>query len=122
MIVRLKQRDIAIIKSCGATSGAVTFIFSGFGGCIGAVGSCLGIIIGIVVTRNINILQELIRVIFGLKLWRASTYGLNEIPHEVNWPAVGPIVFLAIAGCVIGALIPAIVAARTNPVKILRYE
>ena len=84
--------------------------------------SLLGIILGFVVTRNINILQELVRVVFGLKLWRSSTYGLNEIPHAVNWPAVGPIVLAAIAGCVIGALIPAIVAARTNPVKILRYE
>ena len=122
MIVETRLKDIAIIKSCGATSGAVVFIFSGFGGCIGAVGSLLGIILGFVVTRNINILQELVRVVFGLKLWRASTYGLNEIPHAVNWSAVGPIVLLAIAGCVIGALIPAIVAARTNPVKILRYE
>ena len=122
MIVQMRQKDIAIIKSCGATSGAAAMIFAGFGGCVGAIGSGVGIILGYLVTRNINTLEEWVRIGFGLKLWRSSSYMLKTIPNEVDWPAVLPIVVAAVAGSVLGALIPAIVAARTQPVKILRYE
>jgi lipoprotein-releasing system permease protein len=122
MIVRLKQKDIAIIKSCGATSSSVTSIFVGFGACIGAVGSGLGTVLGYVITRNINAIENWIRLIFGLKLWKSSVYLFSKIPNEVNWPWVMRIVLMAIIAAAIGTLIPAIVAARTKPVKILRYE
>lgn len=122
MIVMSKQKDIAIIKSCGATSSSAALIFTGFGACVGVVGSVFGILIGYVVTRNINTLENWISIIFGLKLWRSSSYILNMIPNEVDWLGVWPIVLWAVGGCVAGALIPAIVAARTKPVEILRYE
>lgn len=122
MIVETRLKDIATIKSCGATSGTAVSIFIGFGGCIGLAGSALGILFGYIVTRNINTLEEWVRIIFGMKLWRSSSYILKMIPNEVDWPAVVPIVLAAVAGCVVGALIPAIVAARVEPVKILRYE
>lgn len=122
MIVMTKQRDIAIIKSCGAASSSAAFIFLGFGTCVGIVGSALGIVLGYVVTKNINTLEDWVRIVFGMKLWRSSVYMFEKIPSEVNWPAVWWIVLAAIAACVIGALIPAVVAARLQPVKILRYE
>ena len=122
MIVMTKQKDIAIIKSCGATSSSAALIFTGFGACVGVVGSAFGILFGYIVIRNINTLEDWVSMVFGLKLWRSSSYILNMIPNEVNWPAVCPIVLAAVAGCVVGALIPAIVAARTEPVEILRYE
>ena len=49
-------------------------------------------------------------------------YILNYIPNQLNWPDVFPIALAAVAGCCLGALIPAIVAAKTKPVDILRYE
>lgn len=122
MIVETRLKDIAIIKSCGATSVSAATIFLGFGGCIGLVGSILGIVIGAIVTNRINIFAEWIRVVFGMKLWRSSSYGLNTIPNVVHWEAVLPVILLAIAGSMFGALIPAIVAARSKPVDILRYE
>ena len=122
MIVETKLKDIAIIKSCGATSLSVVAIFTGFGGCIGVVGSAFGIVIGMIITKNINEIAHWVRIVFGMKLWRSSSYILNEIPNQVNWSAVGWIVPAAVVGCCIGALVPAIVAARTNPVEILRYE
>ena len=122
MIVITKQKDVAIIKSCGAASSSAAFIFFGFGACVGVVGSALGIVLGYVVTRNINTLEDWVRVVFGMKLWRSSVYMFKTIPNEVNWPAVWWIVLVAIAACLVGALIPAIVAARTRPVEILRYE
>ena len=122
MIVRLKQKDIAIIKSCGATSSSVAFVFVGFGACVGAVGSGFGAVLGYVITKNVNTIENWIRIIFGLKLWKSSVYLFSKIPNEVNWPWAMRIVLLAIIAAAIGTLIPAIVAARTKPVNILRYE
>jgi len=122
MIIRLKQKDIAIIKSCGATSSSVAFVFVGFGACVGTVGSGIGTVLGYVITRNINTIEDWIRIIFGLKLWKSSVYLFSKIPNEVNWSWALRIVLLAIIAAAIGTLIPAIVAARTKPVNILRYE
>jgi lipoprotein-releasing system permease protein len=122
MIVRLKQKDIAIIKSCGATSSSVAIVFVGFGACVGAVGSGIGAVLGYVITRNINTIEDWIRIIFGLKLWKSSVYLFSKIPNEVNWSWALRIVLMAIIAAAIGTLIPAIIAARTKPVNILRYE
>jgi lipoprotein-releasing system permease protein len=122
MIVSIKQRDIAIIKSCGTASGSVALIFVGFGACVGIIGSGVGAVLGYVVTKNINTIEEWIRIIFGLKLWKSSVYMFSKIPNEVDWSSALPIVLFAVVAAAIGALIPAIVAARTRPVEILRYE
>ncbi len=122
MIIRLKQKDVAILKSCGATSSSVAFIFVGFGACVGATGSGIGVVLGYIITRNINTIENWIRIIFGLKLWRSSVYLFSKIPNDVDWLWAGRIILLAIIAAAIGAVIPAIVAARTKPVEILRYE
>jgi lipoprotein-releasing system permease protein len=122
MIVVTRRRDIAIIKSCGTTSSSVSLIFVGFSGCIGVIGASVGAILGYVVTKNINTIEEWVRIIFGLKLWKSSVYMFSKIPDEVDWNWALSIALLAVVAAVIGALIPAIVAAKTKPVEILRYE
>jgi lipoprotein-releasing system permease protein len=122
MIVKLKQKDIAIIKSCGAASSSTAFVFIGFGICVGIIGSALGAILGYVITKNINTIEGWVRVIFGLKLWKSSVYMFSKIPNEVDWASALLIILSAVAAAAIGALIPAIVAAGTRPVDILRYE
>jgi len=122
MIVRLKQKDIAIIKSCGAAGSSVAWIFVGFGVCVGTIGSGIGAALGYVFTKNINTIEEWIRIIFGLKLWKSSVYMFSKIPSEVNWFWALVFVLLAIIAAAIGTLIPAIVAAWTKPIEILRYE
>jgi len=122
MIVTTKQKDIAIIKSCGATNGSVVLIFVGFGTCVGIIGSACGTMIGYIITKNVNVIEEWIRIIFGLKLWKSSVYMFSKIPNEMNWDLGLRIVLLAVIAVALGALIPAIVATRTRPVNILRYE
>jgi lipoprotein-releasing system permease protein len=122
MIVVTKQRDIAIIKSCGATSGSVASIFMGFGACIGIIGSGAGVLLGYILIKNINTIEEWISIIFGLKLWRSSVYIFSKIPNEIDWGSALPIVLSAVIAASLGALIPAIIAVRTKPVNILRYE
>jgi len=122
MIVMTRRKDIAIIKSCGTASSSVIFVFVGFGVFVGVIGAALGTALGYIITKNINTIEQWIRVIFGLKLWKSSVYMFSRIPNDVNWPSALQIVLLAVAAAAIGALIPAIVAARTRPVEILRYE
>jgi lipoprotein-releasing system permease protein len=74
MMVKLKQKDIAIVISCGATSSSVIGLFLGFGVSVGVAGSGLGAALGYVITRHINQVEEWIRIVFGLKLWKSSVY------------------------------------------------
>ncbi len=122
MIVITKQKDIAIIKSCGASNGSVVSIFLGFGICIGIVGSALGALLGYIVITNINVFENWIRIIFGLKLWRSSVYIFDKIPDKVDWSWSCWIILAAVAASALGALIPSIVAMGAKPIDILRYE
>jgi lipoprotein-releasing system permease protein len=122
MIVETRKRDIAIIKSCGAADGSVASIFVGFGICVGLVGSGIGVILGDIITKNINAIEEWVRIIFGLKLWKSSVYMFSKIPSEVDWDSALLIALSAVFAATVGALIPAIIAMRTKPVNVLRYE
>jgi lipoprotein-releasing system permease protein len=122
MIVKLKQRDIAIVKSCGAASVSVAWIFLGFGTTAGAAGAGLGTVLGYIITRNINLIENWISSVFGLKLWSGSVYMFSTIPNQVDWSSTLYIVSLAVGAAALGALIPAVVAALTRPVEVLRYE
>src|SRR4030042_2911749 len=82
MIVETKLKDIAIIKSCGASSIAAGMIFAGFGCCIGIIGAAAGAAIGQLIVTNINLIERWINLIFGLKLWNRSSYILNYIPNQ----------------------------------------
>jgi lipoprotein-releasing system permease protein len=122
MIVQLKRKDIAILKACGCSSGQVAWLFLGFGAVVGAVGCGLGVLLGYLFTRNINAVEDWLSLRLGLKLWDSSVYMFDQIPNQVAWGSVLNIVILATAAACVGALVPAIVAARTRPVEILRYE
>ena len=122
MIVRLKQKDIAIIRSCGTSSSAVAMIFLDFGACVGGLGSIIGAFLGYLITTNVNTIEEWIRIVFGLKLWKSSVYMFSKIPNEVDWSLALIFMLVAVAAATIGTLIPAVVAARTKPVDILQYE
>jgi lipoprotein-releasing system permease protein len=100
----------------------VAWIFVGFGACVGTVGSAIGVVFGYIITRNINTIEEWIRIIFGLKLWKSSVYLFTKIPNQVDWSMAWQVVLFAIVAAAVGAVIPAIIAARTKPVEILRYE
>jgi len=122
MIVRLKQRDIAIIKSCGAASLSVVWIFLGFGVTVGVAGAGVGAALGYAITKNIGVIEDKISIVFGLKLWSSSTYMFNKIPNQVDWGWALIFMALAVGAAAVGALTPAIIAALTKPVEVLRYE
>lgn len=122
MIVITKQKDIAILKSCGTSNASIAMIFVGYGLFVGVVGSILGMAIGYVFVRNINAVEQWINVMFGLKIWKSSVYVFSKIPSEFDVYSAMWIVAAAIVAAAVGALLPAVTAARLRPVRILRYE
>lgn len=122
MIVRLKRKDVGIMKSCGASSAAVAWIFLGFGITVGVLGAGLGVVLGWLITVNINTIEGWIRATFGLKLWQSSVYMFAKIPNVVDWNWAMTLAGLSIVAAALGALLPAALAARTRPVEVLRYE
>jgi len=122
MIVTSKVRDIAIIKSCGCSNMSVASIFVVFGFLVALAGSAAGAVAGAVLTMNVNAIENIIRIVFGLKLWKSSTYIFERIPNQVDVGAAAWIVLWVVMAATAGVVIPAVVAARTRPVEILRYE
>jgi lipoprotein-releasing system permease protein len=122
MIVVEKTRDIGIIKSVGATSNDVAGVFVGYGLAIGIVGGALGLLAGYLVIHNINELHAWVGRTFGFTMWDAETYAFDTIPNTMNPKETTVIVVVAILSALIGALVPAWIAARKNPVESLRWE
>jgi lipoprotein-releasing system permease protein len=122
MIVETRQKDIAIIKACGTSNGSVISVFIGLGACVGVMGSAIGIICAYIITLNINPIEKWISSVLGLKLWQSSVYMFSKIPNDIDWSLALQIILFAVSAATIGALIPAIVASKTKPVNILRYE
>ena len=122
MIVAEKIKDIGIIKSVGATAGGIAMIFLGYGAAIGVVGGLLGVLVGGLVVRYINELHTLMGRALGLQIWSPQTYMFDEIPSTMNPNEVVVIVAVAILSSILGAVLPALRAARLRPVEALRFE
>jgi lipoprotein-releasing system permease protein len=122
MIVVEKTRDIGIIKSVGATSTGVAGIFLGYGMAIGLVGAGMGLLVGWLVVRYINELHEWLGRITGQVVWNPEVYMFDTIPNTMNPNEVAVILTVAVIASVLGALVPAIRAARMHPVEALRWE
>jgi lipoprotein-releasing system permease protein len=122
MIVTSKQKDLAIIKSIGGSSFTSASIFLTFGLFIGLIGASAGVGIGFAITHNVNTIERWIGLLFGLKLWSSSIYMFSRIPNHFNWYWAWWFFGAAVVASMLGAILPAIVAAQTAPAKILRYE
>jgi lipoprotein-releasing system permease protein len=122
MIVVEKTRDIGIVKSVGATSSQVAWIFLGYGVTIGVVGGGLGLLCGYLIVHNINQLHSWIAKLTGAPIWDPETYAFDTIPNTMNPREVTVIVAVAIVASLLGALVPAIRAARMHPIEALRWE
>lgn len=122
MIVLEKTRDIGILRALGASRGGVAGIFLGYGLAIGIIGAALGLAIASQIVWNINEIQAFLARTIGFEMWNPQVYYFDAIPSRLDPVEVAWILSVAVVCSVLGALIPALAAARLNPVEALRYE
>ncbi len=122
VIVSEKIPDIGIIKSVGGSSGAVGRIFFVYAGAIGVVGAFLGLAMGWPFVAHINTIHDWISRTFDWRLYDPSVLLFPNIPNQVDWYATTIILIAAVAGSMIGSMIPAARAALMKPIQALRYE
>ena len=122
MVVMDKAKDIAILKSMGATRRSIMQIFSMQGLIIGVCGTVLGCIGGFIMVPNLNNIVKLVEAIFGIKVFPPDVYYLDALPSQIQWFDSFLIVVFSIVICFLASLYPAWRASRQDPVDGLRYE
>jgi lipoprotein-releasing system permease protein len=122
MLVKDKGRDIAILRTMGATRGMVMRIFFLTGASIGVVGTAFGFILGLAFAQNIESIRQVLQNLTGTQLFQAEIYFLSQLPAVVDPREVAIVVGLALALSFLAPIYPAWRAARLDPVEALRYE
>jgi lipoprotein-releasing system permease protein len=122
MLVKDKGRDIAILRTMGATRGSIMRVFFITGASIGTVGTLAGLILGIIVNLNIEQLRQFIAWLTRTELFVPELYYLTELPAEMDVGETAAVVLMALALSFLATAYPAWRAARLDPVEALRYE
>ena len=122
MMVKDKGRDIAILRTMGASRGAILRIFVLSGASIGVVGTVAGLLLGVVFTRNIEAIRQALQKVIGTDLFAAEIYFFTRIPARLDSGEVAAVVLMALALSFLATLYPSWRAARLDPVEALRYE
>ena len=122
MMVKDKGRDIAILRTMGASRGAILRIFVLSGASIGVVGTVAGLLLGVVFTRNLEAIRQALQNVIGTDLFAAEIYFFTRIPARLDSGEVAAVVLMALALSFLATLYPSWRAARLDPVEALRYE
>ena len=122
MLVKDKRGDIAVLRTLGASAGAVLRIFVMCGAFVGVVGTLLGTAIGVAFCRNIVAIQHAVEHITGGQVFNSQVFQLTLLPNSIDWGDVGRVVALGLALSLLATIYPSWRAARTDPVEALRHE
>jgi lipoprotein-releasing system permease protein len=122
MLVRTKTADIAILRTMGATRGAIMRIFMLDGLAIGGAGTLIGIVLGLAFADNIEAIRQWLQHTFGLVLFDETLYLLARMPSHIDWQEVAGIAIMAMVFALAASLYPAMRAARLDPVEGLHHE
>ena len=122
MLVKNKGKDIAILRTMGATRGAILRIFFMVGAIIGALGTLAGLIVAVLFCTYIQQIQAFVEWVSGAQVFNANVYFLSHIPAKLDWNEVIWVSILSLLAAFAATLLPALQASRIDPVEALRYE
>ncbi|MBB3411321.1 lipoprotein-releasing system permease protein [Rhizobium sp. BK316] len=122
MLVKDKGSDIAILRTMGASAGAIMRIFFMTGAAIGIVGTIAGVLLGVFVCINIESIRQFFSWVSGTVLFDPQLYFLSQLPAEMDVSETVSVVIMALTLSFIATIFPAWRASRLDPVQALRYE
>ncbi len=122
MLVKDKGKDIAILRTMGATRGSIMRIFLITGASIGFVGTFAGFFLGLLVCLNIESIRQFVSWLTRTELFDPTLYFLSQLPAEIDSGETITVLVMALALSLLATVYPAWRAARLDPVEALRYE
>lgn len=122
MTVRDKQAEVAILRTLGASPGAVMRIFMVQGTLVGLLGTLIGVGLGVAVALNVDVIVRFIEYAFGVHFLDKNIYFISEMPSDLLWSDVVRVGGVAVLLAFIATLYPSWSAARVKPAEALRYE
>jgi lipoprotein-releasing system permease protein len=122
MFVKDKTRDIAILRTIGASRGQILFIFIMNGSIIGIIGSLCGASLGLLIASNLNNIKIFLETYLNIKLFEPAIYFLYHLPSDVQNEDVIFVCTMSLTLSVLATIYPAYKAANLNPVEAIRYE
>jgi lipoprotein-releasing system permease protein len=122
MLVKDKGSDIAILRTMGATQGAIMRVFLITGASIGVVGTVTGFLLGTIVCLNIEEIRRFLSWLTNTELFSPELYFLSQLPAHMNVRETSAVVVMALGLSLLATLYPSWRAARLDPVEALRYE
>jgi lipoprotein-releasing system permease protein len=122
MLVKDKGRDIAIMRTIGATRGSVMRVFLITGSAIGMTGTLVGFLVGTVICINVDSIRQGLTWLTGIPIFPPELYFLSRLPAEMDPGETAAVVIMALTLSLLATLYPSWRAARLDPVEALRYE
>ena len=122
MLVKDKGRDIGILRTMGATQGAIMRVFMMTGASVGVVGTFVGFLLSLLVCLNIESIRRFVSWLTNTELFSPELYFLSKLPADLDAGETTAVVVMALALSLLATLYPAWRAARLDPVEALRYE
>jgi lipoprotein-releasing system permease protein len=121
-MVSERTKDVGVLRSLGASRMGVAWLWVRYGMAIGVVGSALGGVAAYLIVLNINPIHEWMGRVTGIQIWDPAVYYFTRIPSEVDPQRAAIVLIAGVLSSTLGALIPAVRAARMDPVRALRFE